>query len=67
MKAQLKANFETAMADKVFGVPTLAIDGRLFWGSDAHDFALDYLRDPSIWDEAEMHRVATLPIGVSRR
>jgi len=66
VKAQLKANFEAAIADAIFGVPTLAIDGRLFWGSDAHDFALAYLRDPAIWDEAEMHRVATLPIGASR-
>ncbi|MGO4702465.1 2-hydroxychromene-2-carboxylate isomerase [Dyella sp. 2RAB6] len=66
VKAQLKANFEAAMADEIFGVPTLAIDGRLFWGGDAHDFALAYLRDPALWDEAEMHRVATLPIGASR-
>lgn len=66
VKAQLKANFEAAMADDLFGVPTLAIDGKLFWGGDAHDFALAYLRDPSMWDEAEMHRVATLPIGASR-
>jgi len=66
VKAQLKANFEAAIADDIFGVPTLAIDGRLFWGGDAHDFALAYLRDPAIWDEAEMHRVATLPIGASR-
>lgn len=66
VKAQLKANFDAAMADDIFGVPTLAIDGRLFWGGDAHDFALAYLRDPAMWDEAEMHRVATLPIGASR-
>ncbi|MBT2118577.1 DsbA family protein [Dyella sp. LX-66] len=66
VKAQLKANFDAAMADDIFGVPTLAIDGRLFWGGDAHDFALAYLRDPALWDEAEMHRVATLPIGASR-
>jgi 2-hydroxychromene-2-carboxylate isomerase len=66
VKAQLKANFDAAMADDIFGVPTLAIDGRLFWGGDAHDFALACLRDPALWDEAEMHRVATLPIGASR-
>ena len=66
VKAQLKTNFDAAMADDIFGVPTLAIDGRLFWGGDAHDFALAYLRDPALWDEPEMHRVATLPIGASR-
>ncbi|MFC4762955.1 2-hydroxychromene-2-carboxylate isomerase [Dyella koreensis] len=66
VKAQLKANFDAAMAENLFGVPTLSIDGRLFWGGDAHDFAMDYLRNPAMWDEAEMHRVATLPVGVSR-
>jgi len=66
VKAKLKANFDAAMAEDLFGVPTLSIDGRLFWGGDAHDFALAYLRDPAMWDEAEMHRVATLPIGVAR-
>lgn len=66
VKAQLKANFDAAMAENLFGVPTLSIDGRLFWGGDAHDFAMAYLRNPAMWDEAEMHRVATLPVGVSR-
>lgn len=66
VKAQLKANFDTAIAEQVFGVPMLAIDGRLFWGGDAHDFALDYLRDPAMWDEAEMRRVVNLPVGASR-
>ncbi|WP_266167846.1 2-hydroxychromene-2-carboxylate isomerase [Dyella subtropica] len=66
VKAQLKANFDAAIAEDVFGVPTLSIDGHLFWGGDAHDFALAYLRDPAMWDEAEMHRVATLPIGAAR-
>lgn len=66
VKAQLKANFEAAMADQVFGVPTLSIDGHLFWGGDAHDFALAYLRDPAMWNAPEMARVAGLPVGASR-
>jgi 2-hydroxychromene-2-carboxylate isomerase len=66
VKARLKANFDAAMAEGVFGVPTLAVDGRLFWGSDAHDFALACLRDPALWDDAEMRRVAGLPVGASR-
>ena len=66
VKAQLKANFEAAMEEGVFGVPTLSLDGRLFWGDDAHDFALACLHDPALWDEPEMQRVATLPIGAAR-
>jgi putative ATPase len=65
-KARLRENFDAAIADGVFGVPTLALDGRLFWGDDAHDFALACLHDPALWDEPEMRRVTTLPIGVAR-
>jgi len=66
VKAQLRANFDAAIAEGVFGVPTLSLDGRLFWGDDAHAFALAYLENPALWDEAEMHRLDTLPIGVER-
>jgi 2-hydroxychromene-2-carboxylate isomerase len=66
VKAQLKANFDAAMEEGVFGVPTLSLDGRLFWGDDAHDFALACLHDPALWDEPEMQRLANLPIGVAR-
>lgn len=66
VKAQLRSNFDEAMAEGVFGVPTLSLDGRLFWGEDAHAFALACLDDPSLWDEPEMHRLGALPVGVSR-
>ncbi|WP_114241462.1 2-hydroxychromene-2-carboxylate isomerase [Dyella sp. C9] len=67
VKAQLRDNFEAAVAEGVFGVPTLSLDGRLFWGEDAHAFALACLHDPSLWDEPEMRRVAGLPVGVARK
>ena len=41
VKAELKANADEAIALGLFGVPTLAVDGRLFWGFDA----LPMLRD----------------------
>lgn len=66
VKAQLRANFDAAMAEGIFGVPTLSLDGRLFWGDDAHAFALACLDDPSLWDEPEMRRLGELPIGVQR-
>lgn len=67
VKAQLKANFDEALAEGVFGVPTLSLDGRLFWGDDAHEFALACLHDPAVWDDPEMRRVAALPVGIARR
>ncbi len=35
VKAELKANADEAIALGLFGVPTLAVDGKLFWGFDA--------------------------------
>ena len=34
VRAQLKANTDEAIARGVFGVPTLAVDDRVFWGFD---------------------------------
>lgn len=66
VKAELQANFEQGMRDKLFGVPTLAIGGELFWGADSHDFAMAYLADPSLFAEGEMARLGDLPVGLSR-
>ncbi|QDE40720.1 2-hydroxychromene-2-carboxylate isomerase [Luteibacter pinisoli] len=66
VKAALQANFELAMEERLFGVPTLAINGELFWGADAHDFAMAYLDDPALFDDGEMARLGHLPIGLSR-
>lgn len=66
VKAALRDNTGAALDAGVFGVPTLSIDGTLFWGNDAHEFAAAVLDDPSLLDDGEMHRVATLPIGIRR-
>lgn len=66
VKARLLENGEKALAAGVFGVPTLAIDGELFWGFDATDMALDYLRDPAAFASPEMKRLDSLPVGASR-
>lgn len=66
VKAQLRENFERALAAGVFGVPTLAIDGELFWGEDATEFALAYLANPALLTESEFARLDALPVGVQR-
>lgn len=66
VKAALLANFEEAMRQQVYGVPTLAIGDELFWGADAHAFAMDYLAHPEMFAEGEMSRLGALPIGLSR-
>ena len=41
--------------------------GELFWGLDATDMLLDYLENPSVFNEPEMRRIADLPIGAARK
>ena len=67
MKDALKRNGEEAIAAGVFGVPTLALDGQLFWGYDATAMALDYLRDPGAFMSEEIRRIDALPVGSARR
>lgn len=66
-KAALRANTERAIAAGVYGVPTLAFGDELFWGNDAHEFAVAALKDPAVLDDAEMRRLSSLPVGISRR
>ncbi len=65
-KQRLRANTETAAVAGVFGVPTLLIDGELFWGVDGMDFARAYLADPAILTTEDMQRAANLPVAASR-
>lgn len=51
IKARIRANTDEAIARGVFGVPTFFADGRLFWGDDVTDMMLDYLSDPTIFDD----------------
>jgi 2-hydroxychromene-2-carboxylate isomerase len=66
VKERLRASTDAAIAKGVFGVPTLVVDGEVFWGADATDFALAYLADRSVLENEEMKRVSALPVGASR-
>jgi hypothetical protein len=67
VKRALARNGEEAIALGVFGVPTLAIDGELFWGNDATGMALSYLADRGYFEDAEMRRLDALPIASQRK
>ncbi|MGN6520200.1 MAG: 2-hydroxychromene-2-carboxylate isomerase [Dokdonella sp.] len=66
VKARLRENTDAALAAGVFGVPTLAVAGELFWGNDATPMLEDWLADPCAFDGEEYRRIAVLPIGVER-
>lgn len=67
VKDRLRQATEEAVAAGVFGVPSLVIDGEVFWGVDAMAMAQDYLADPAAFRSGEMARVSTLPEGIQRQ
>lgn len=66
VKTELRSNTEQAIAADVFGVPTIAVGEELFWGYERTAMAAAYIRDPQAFDDEEMRKAATLPIGVER-
>ncbi|WP_433925243.1 2-hydroxychromene-2-carboxylate isomerase [Stenotrophomonas nematodicola] len=66
VKEQLRRNTDAAIAAGVFGVPTLSIDGELYWGNDAHDLMQAVLADPDTVRGGEWDRLASLPVAVER-
>lgn len=67
VKDALRLATEEAVAAGIFGVPSLLIDGEIFWGVDAMAMARDYLVAPERFLSGEMARVSSLPVGVQRQ
>jgi 2-hydroxychromene-2-carboxylate isomerase len=65
VKDTLRRYTDDAIALGVFGVPTLALRGELFWGADATQMAADYAAAGCRWSDPEYARAGTLPIGAS--
>ena len=65
-KAQLKANSDEAIALGVFGVPTFAVDDKLFWGFDALPMLRDYLKQDAWFDGPQWNAPAQVQIGARR-
>lgn len=66
IKQQLRDNTEAAIAAGVFGVPTLSIDGELFWGNEAHPLMQAVLEDPGLLQSPEWLALAAIPVGLER-
>ncbi len=67
VKNQLRQATEAAITAGVFGVPTIAVDGKLFWGQDALPMLRDYLEggewfQGSAWDDS-----SALPSALTRK
>jgi 2-hydroxychromene-2-carboxylate isomerase len=66
VKDDLRAATDAAIARGVFGVPTLVIDDRLFWGLDATDMAIDYLRGEPVFQTDAYAHIRDVPSGATR-
>jgi 2-hydroxychromene-2-carboxylate isomerase len=64
--AQLRANTDAAIAEGLFGVPTLSVDGRQFWGADALPMLRAYLQGDAWFDGPAWRQAASLPASAQR-
>ena len=66
-KARLKATTERAIDHGVFGVPTVLVDGEIFWGTGSLAFARDRIKGHDPVDDVELSRWANLPQTAKRK
>lgn len=66
VKVELRKNTEAAVALGLFGVPTLVVDGKPFWGLDALPMVRACLAGDDWFDGANWNSAAALPVGIRR-
>jgi 2-hydroxychromene-2-carboxylate isomerase len=67
VKAELKVNTDAAIAQGVFGVPTMEVDGQLFWGLDALSMLRAYLLGDAWFDSPHWKDAGAQPAGIERK
>jgi 2-hydroxychromene-2-carboxylate isomerase len=67
VKDRLRKNTDEAIAAGAFGVPTIVVDGELFWGEESLGMLRDYLRDGGKFTSEEMRRLAAIVPSATRR
>ena len=67
VKDRLRRNTDAAIERGVFGIPTFAIDGELFWGDDVTDMMLDHLENPDLFKQGGLERLTDRPVAAQRK
>jgi 2-hydroxychromene-2-carboxylate isomerase len=67
VKQQLQLWTQEAIAQDVFGVPSLVVDGHVFWGQDALPMLHAYLSGDDWFNGPGWHAVRQIPVGVRRQ
>ncbi|SEK36806.1 2-hydroxychromene-2-carboxylate isomerase [Roseateles sp. YR242] len=66
VKQALRQATDDALARGVFGVPTVAVGDRLFWGLDALDMAVACLDGDAWFEGPAWAQAAAMPTGMTR-
>lgn len=64
VKAQLKANTDKAIAQGVFGVPAIEVDGKVFWGLDSLPMLRNYLDGDAWFSDKQWQGVSEVVSGI---
>ena len=67
VKQALRANGEAAIERGVFGVPSAVVGDQMFWGVDATDMLLAFLKSDRFFDSEAYRRAYHLPSGLQRK
>jgi len=67
VKELLKAHTKAAISKGVFGVPTLEVDGKLFFGLDALPMLVAYLKQDAWFAASAWNDVLKIPVGTARQ
>jgi 2-hydroxychromene-2-carboxylate isomerase len=67
VKAELKANTNAAIAQGIFGVPTMEVDGQLFWGLDALPMLRAYLQGDAWFGSEAWTDASEVRVGIMRQ
>ena len=64
VKAQLKSHTDAAIAQGVFGVPAITVDGKVFWGLDSLPMLRNYMDGDTWFTDARWTDVSSDPSGI---
>jgi len=67
IKERLREQTEAAVAEGVFGVPTMVVDGELFWGYDDLPYLERFLAGEDPLDQSALAEWSGIPRAVRRR
>ena len=66
VKQQLLQETQAAIDLGLFGVPSMVVDGHVFWGQDALPMLRAYLQGDAWFESADWQDAGKLPVGIRR-